>query len=200
MFAGLKKRCLGASNINRNKTLLHQELSNCEFTLTYTYEDLKKEIHLIYEEMFDIIIIHNLTNVISHICQPKWPKYLKSNSEKEEELYEFADNFNKSIIQTASDRPNTKFFISLCLPRFDQRDQFGMMSGRELVNQKIYNSLHHKKNIILIWNENFSRRDFIWDSYHLNPNGFEKLISNWKNAIGNALFRNQTFILDEMTL
>ena len=94
----------------------------------------------------------------------------------------------------ASDWPNTQFVISLCLPRFDQRDQLGIVSGREIVNQNIYNSLHHKQNITLVWNENFSARDFV-DFFHLNPNAFLKLMSNWKTAIGNLLYYFSIFSL-----
>ena len=64
MFADLKKLCLGASNIKRNKKLLHQELSDCEYILTYAFEELKKEIHLNDFEKFDIIFVHILTNDI----------------------------------------------------------------------------------------------------------------------------------------
>ena len=193
MFADLKKLCMGASNIKRNKKLLHQELSNCEFILTYTFDELKKEIQWIDFKMFDIIFIHILTNDISHICWPKRPKYLKSNSEKEEELHAFIHDFNSFIMKLAANWPNVQFCISLCLPRFDHRDQLGMLSGRELVNQNIYNSLHHKNNITLVWNENFGIRDYVGDFFHLTPTSFLKLMSNWKSAIGKLLYNFSIF-------
>ena len=136
--------------------------------------------------MFGIIIIHILTNDIMHICQ----KNFKSNVQKEKELYDFVYNFNTTIIQTASARPNIQFFISLCLPRYDQKDQIGMLSGRDIVNREIYNTLWHINNITLVNNENFSQMDFGQDFYHLNPFGFSKLLSNWKNAIGKEISKS----------
>ena len=187
IFADVKKLCFGASNIRRNETQLHQELSNCQYVLTYTFEELKKEIHLINDKIFDIIIIHILTNDISGIVHPKKPKYFKSIGQKQEELYDFVHDFNSFIIHTAASMSNTHFFISLCLPRYDNRDQLPMLNGREFVNEKIYNSLYSKRNITLIWNEDFSKRHFLSsDFFHLNCNGFSKLMSNWKNAIGNS--------------
>ena len=72
----------------------------------------------------------------------------------------------------------------MCPPRYDQKDQLGNLSGRDLINNEIQNALQHKRNIILVSNENFSRRDFIIiDKYHLTKSGFSKLLENWENAI-----------------
>ena len=76
IIAGVK--IFGASNIRRNKTQLYYGMPNCEFVLTYTFEDLKEKIHVIYQDMFGIIIIQILTNDIMHICQ----KNFKSNVQK----------------------------------------------------------------------------------------------------------------------
>ena len=154
-----------------------QELPNCQFVLTYKLEDLKKKIHMLYDGIFDNVFIHILTNDISKIvCQEN----LKPNVEREEELYEFAKEFNTTILETASNMPDTDFFVSLCLPRYDHKDHLGVLSGRDLVNNEIKKSLKHIKNITLVSNENFSRMDFLdSDLFHLTASGFCKLMSNW---------------------
>ena len=46
MFEAPKQSFLRSANVKGNKILLHHELSKCEYILTYTFEELKKEIHL----------------------------------------------------------------------------------------------------------------------------------------------------------
>ena len=137
---------------------------------------LKKNIYSIDLGKFGKIFIHILTNDIKHICQQKF----KSNAQKEKKLYEFAHDFNSFIMQTASARPNIEFFISLCLPRYDQYDQLPMLCGRNFINQKLQSFLHQQRNITLVWNENFSRRDFDDDLYHLTKKSsrIERLLKN----------------------
>ena len=74
MLEAPRQSFLRSANIKRNKILLHHELSNCEYILTYAFEELKKEIHLIDFENNDIFI-HILTHDTSHNGQPKRPKY-----------------------------------------------------------------------------------------------------------------------------
>ena len=155
-------------------------MPNCQYVLTYTLDELKKNMYIIDQEIFSIVFIHILTNDIKHICQQKF----KSNIQKEIELYAFVHDFNSTIIHTADARPNIEFVVSLCLPRFDDMDKIGMICGRDIINCAIKNALSHKNNIKLVDNSNFSQMDMGDDSYHLNPFGFDKLLSNWENVIG----------------
>ena len=153
---------------------------------------LKKNIYSIDLGKFGKIFIHILTNDVKHICQQNF----KPNDQKEKELYDFAHDFNATILQTAHAWPNIEFVVSLCLPRYDFMDQIGMISGRDIINCAIKNALSHKTNITLVNNENFTIMDFgPQDFYHLNPSGFCKLLSNWRNVIGIAknIYKNGVF-------
>ena len=128
---------------------------------TYRLEHLEQNLNSVHQ---NCVFIHTLTN----------------NVPGSRNLVVLAKKFCQICLEFRARRPNTRIFVSLLLPRFDN------VSGIDVVNREIINSLGHFQNIFLIPNSNFDESDFIFDKLHLSPNSFEKLASNWLKALGNS--------------
>ena len=98
---------------------------------------MEKKIHVIQEEYFDGLLIHNLTNDVQYICQ----KYL-SNDDKKVELISLADNYVKLIKILKRENPKMEIFISMVMSRFDNIDKIDNTDGKSIVNSQIFKKLY----------------------------------------------------------
>ena len=142
---------------------------------------MEKKIHLIQEENYDGLLIHNLTNDIQNICQ----KYC-SNDDKKVELISLADNYVKIIKMLKRENPNMEIYVSMVMARFDHIDDLENTDGKNIVNIEILKKLHRENQVTLMSNDFLKPCDFIEEGrkkFHLSRFGFVKMCNKWKTEI-----------------
>ena len=72
VISGFKIICYGDSNVKRHKRKLFEILPQTKFILSYDLEEMKEKLHVIQEEKFGALLIHQLTNDVEKICQKNW--------------------------------------------------------------------------------------------------------------------------------
>ena len=190
IIADLKITCFGDSNVNRHQEILHYDI---KFILTYHIEELKENLSEIDLSQEDLVIIHVMTNDVKYICHDQsW----KSDSEKKDDLISLAHNFVNNIKQLiVEEYPNLKIIISMILPRYDGKNLLEILShgkkmilkGNEIINDELSKLLLEVENVILVKNNDFKRKHFFDDKFHLLKHSFEIMYKNWRTAIGDIL-------------
>ena len=199
MIADLKISCFGDSNLKRHQDLLHHGiLSESMFILTYRFDELIESLLEIGQSGCEIgeedfVIIHVMTNDVKYICHDQsW----KSDSEKKDDLISLAHNFVNNIKQLiVEEYPDLKIIISTILPRFDGKDLLEIFSngkkmilkGNEIINDELSKLLLEVENVILVKNNDFKRKHFFDDKFHLLKHSFEIMYKNWRTAIDDIL-------------
>ena len=178
VISGFKIICYGDSNVKRHKRKLFEILPQTKFILSYDLEEMKEKLHVIQEEKFGALLIHQLTNDVEKICQKNW-----SDNDKKMELISLADNFVIMIERLKREHPNLEIFISMLMPRFDHMDELEMFNGKNIVNCEISKKL---QNVTLLSNDFLQEMHFVQEGrkkFHLSSFGFEQICKNWKTEI-----------------